>query len=90
MKEITAAAERDHTSIFFESPHRLTRALAEIAQVFPLEARICVARELTKMFEEVFVGTPTEAAAKFAGKTKGEITLVLSPLAPAPTSSSSG
>jgi len=88
LKEITAAAERDHTSIFFESPHRLARALAEISQVFPAEAQICVARELTKKFEEVFVGTPPEAAAKFAGKTKGEITLVLSPLAPAPASSS--
>ena len=88
MKEITAAAQRNHTSIFFESPHRLARALAEIAQVFPAEARICVARELTKKFEEVFVGPPVEAATKFAGKTKGEITLVLSPLAPAPSSSS--
>jgi len=32
----------------------------------------------------VFLGSPGEVAAKFAGKTKGEITLVLSPFPPSP------
>ena len=67
-------------SVYFESPHRITRALAEAAEVLPAEARIAVCRELTKKFEEVFVGTPAEAAAKFGENTKGEITLVISPL----------
>jgi 16S rRNA (cytidine1402-2'-O)-methyltransferase len=80
--ELTAAAARDHTSIYFESPHRLARSLLALTEIFPPASRVCVCRELTKKFEEVFLGSPAEAAAKFAGKTKGEITLVLSPFAP--------
>ena len=80
-KELLAAAGRGHTSVYFESPHRIARALAEAAEVLPAEARLAVCRELTKKFEEVFVGTPTEAAEKFGENTKGEITLVISPFA---------
>jgi len=54
--------------------------LAEAAETLPAEARIAVCRELTKKFEEVFVGTAPEAAAKFGENTKGEINLVISPL----------
>lgn len=79
-KELAAAAARDHTSVYFESPHRITRTLAEAAETLPAEARIAVCRELTKKFEEVFVGTAPEAATKFGENTKGEITLVISPL----------
>ena len=79
-KELAAAAARDHTSVYFESPHRITRTLAEAAETLPAAARIAVCRELTKKFEEVYVGTPTDAAAKFGENTKGEITLVISPL----------
>jgi len=82
MKELTVAATRDHTSIYFESPHRLSKTLAVLVEVFPANSRICVARELTKKFEEVFVGTPAEVAAHFGEKAKGEITLVLSPFSP--------
>jgi 16S rRNA (cytidine1402-2'-O)-methyltransferase len=79
-KELAAAAARDHTSVYFESPHRITRTLAEAAETLPAEARIAVCRELTKKFEEVYVGTPSDASAKFGENTKGEITLVISPL----------
>ena len=80
--ELAAAAARDHTSVYFESPHRLAKTLAVLVEVFPPDSRICVARELTKKFEEVFVGTPAEVAAHFGEKAKGEITLVLSPFCP--------
>ena len=79
-KELAAAAARDHTSVYFESPHRITRTLAEAAETLPAASRIAVCRELTKKFEEVYVGTPTDAAVKFGENTKGEITLVISPL----------
>lgn len=79
-KELTSAAIRGHTSVYFESPHRITRALAEAAEVLPADSQIAVCRELTKKFEEVFVGTPAEAAARFGENAKGEITLVISPL----------
>jgi len=79
-KELAEAAAREHTSIYFESPHRISRTLAEAAEILPADARIAVCRELTKKFEEVFVGTPAETAAKFSENTRGEITLVISPL----------
>ncbi len=82
LKELTVAATRDHTSVYFESPHRLSKTLAVLVEVFPPDSRICVARELTKKFEEVFVGTPAEVATHFGEKAKGEITLVLSPIRP--------
>jgi 16S rRNA (cytidine1402-2'-O)-methyltransferase len=82
LKELTLASKRDHTSVYFESPHRLSKTLAVLVEVFPANSRICVARELTKKFEEVFVGTPAEVAAHFGEKAKGEITLVLSPVHP--------
>jgi len=43
------------------------------------EAHVCVARELTKKFEEYCRGTPAELCAHYKGRpTKGEITLVIS------------
>jgi len=78
-KELARAAAKDHTSVYFESPHRISRTLQEIRELFSPESRVAVARELTKKFEEIFVGTPGEVAARFGEKTKGEITLVLSP-----------
>lgn len=78
-RELARAAARDHTSIYFESPHRIGRTLQEIREIFSPESRIALTRELTKKFEEVFVGTPEEVAARFGEKTKGEITLVISP-----------
>src|SRR5437773_7499847 len=50
-RELRAAAERDETAIFFESPYRLTKTLAACIDIMP-ERQLCVARELTKKFEE--------------------------------------
>ena len=79
-KELAQAAAREHTSIYFESPHRIVRTLAEATELLPKGAKVAVCRELTKKFEEIFVGSPAEAATKFGPNTKGEITLVISPL----------
>ena len=49
--ELNAAADRAETSVFFESPYRLTKTLAACAAIMP-ERPLCVARELTKKFEE--------------------------------------
>lgn len=71
------------TLVFFEGPSRLSESLADMAEV--LGAReAAVARELTKLHEEVRTGTLTELAAAYADKTpKGEITLVVAPPADA-------
>ena len=59
----------------FESPHRLAASLADMLQVLG-NRRIAVARELTKVHEEVFRGTIEEAIAHFQ-QPRGEFTLVI-------------
>jgi len=75
--EIARAAERPETSIYFESPHRLIRTLEALRDACPTR-RVCVARELTKAFEDYQRGTPETVLAHFlAHPPKGEITLLV-------------
>jgi 16S rRNA (cytidine1402-2'-O)-methyltransferase len=77
-RDLLAAAARDETSVFFESPHRLVRTLEVCALHFPAR-RVCVARELTKQFEEFRVGLPPELLAHYSAKpVKGEIVFLVS------------
>lgn len=76
--EIAAASARSETSIYFESPHRIERTLESLLTTCP-DRPICVARELTKTFEEYRRGTPAEVLAHFQKHPpKGEITLLIS------------
>jgi 16S rRNA (cytidine1402-2'-O)-methyltransferase len=77
-RELRAAAEREETSVYFESPYRLTKTLTVCAAIMP-ERQLCVARELTKKFEEFRRGTGTELLSHYESKSpKGEITFVIS------------
>jgi 16S rRNA (cytidine1402-2'-O)-methyltransferase len=77
-RELRAVTERDETAIFFESPYRLTKTLAVCIDIIP-ERQLCVARELTKKFEEFRRGTASELLAHYqAHPPKGEIVLVIS------------
>lgn len=77
--ELAAAAARDCTSVYFESPHRMIRSLEVLAEICP-ERPVCVARELTKTFEEFRRGTAAEVLAHFRNHPpKGEITFLVSP-----------
>ena len=77
-RELRAAADRAETTIFFESPYRILKTLAACAELMP-DRQLCVARELTKKFEEFRRGTATELVAHYEGRPpKGEITLVIS------------
>jgi 16S rRNA (cytidine1402-2'-O)-methyltransferase len=76
--EIALAAARSETSIYFESPHRIERTLEALHAACP-DRPVCVARELTKTFEEYRRGLPAEVLAHFQKHPpKGEITLVIS------------
>ena len=76
--EIALAAARSETSIYFESPHRIERTLEALHVACP-DRPVCVARELTKTFEEYRRGLPAEVLAHFQKHPpKGEITLVIS------------
>lgn len=61
--------------VFFESPHRLRAALADLATALG-DRRIAVCRELTKLYEEIFRGTAAEALEHFDAP-RGEFTVVV-------------
>lgn len=68
------------TLVFYEAPHRLTVALEDLLAEFGPERSLVVARELTKLHEEIFRGTVAEALQHFAGeKVRGELVLVVPP-----------
>ena len=68
----------ERTMIFYESPHRLLKALQQFSEYFGAERQVSVSRELTKIYEENIRGTITEVLAYFSEKTiKGEIVIVL-------------
>ena len=68
-------AHEQGTIVAFESPHRLLSSLSDMAQVLG-NRRIAIARELTKIHEEVFRGTIQEAMEYFQ-QPRGEFTLVI-------------
>jgi len=77
-RELRAAAEREETTVFFESPYRILKTLAACAEIMP-DRQLCIARELTKKFEEFRRGPGAELLAHYtAHPAKGEITLVIS------------
>lgn len=70
-------ASEERAIVIFESPHRLVRTLQDLAELLP-DRRAAVARELTKVYEEIDTGTVADLATRWAGReVKGEITLVL-------------
>lgn len=77
LARLKALREIEIPVVLYEAPHRFLKTLAAIEEVFG-EIPIVVARELTKQFEEIRVGTPSEQMAHFGGRAiKGEFTLVI-------------
>lgn len=76
-RELSAAGAREETSIFFESPYRLTKTLKASMEILQ-DRQLCVARELTKKFEEFQRGTAAELLAHYEARPpKGEIVLLI-------------
>ena len=71
------ALARRETSIFFESPHRIARSLGVLAELAP-DRQVCVARELSKKFEEYWRGSAAELSARAEKQPpRGEICLLV-------------
>jgi 16S rRNA (cytidine1402-2'-O)-methyltransferase len=64
-------------AVAFESPHRMVRSLGVLAEVLP-ERRLLLARELTKVHEELLRGTPGQLLELLGARSRGEFTLVIS------------
>jgi 16S rRNA (cytidine1402-2'-O)-methyltransferase len=68
------------TVVLFESPHRLVKLLDELSVACGADRRVAVARELTKLHEEVRRGTLEEVAGYYRGHPpRGEVTVVVAP-----------
>ena len=72
-------AEESRTIIFYESPHKLLKSLAQFGEYFGPERQISVSREISKLHEETIRGTVTEVLNHYTLKPpKGEIVVVVS------------
>ena len=75
MRALRDIAELPATLVLFEAPHRIRASLGDVLTVLG-DRQIAVCRELTKLYEEIFRGTVTEAIAHFSAP-RGEFTLVI-------------
>lgn len=78
VKRIEALINEPRTLVFYESPHRLIKTLTQLKEILNQERQVCVSREISKLHEENFRGSFTEAIEHFSAKTiKGEIVLTV-------------
>lgn len=76
-RALAELADERRTMVFFEAPHRIDKALVDMAAAFGGDRRGAVCRELTKTYEEVRRGSLDELARWAAEGVKGEITVVV-------------
>lgn len=77
LKEIAAS---DRASVFFESPHRIIRALDVLGKVLSKDRRIGLFRELTKLYEESIIGSAEEVLSTLLNnpeKQRGEFVVIV-------------
>ena len=76
-EHIEALTDETRTMIFYEAPHKLANTLKDFYEAFP-DRKLTIARELTKLHEEIIRTTTTKAYEKYSdGSLKGEIVLIL-------------
>jgi 16S rRNA (cytidine1402-2'-O)-methyltransferase len=74
----------ERTSVILESPQRLRATLEDLEQACGAARPVAVARELTKLHEEVWRGTLADAGVHFGGEVRGEVVVVLGGAEPPP------
>lgn len=71
-------SEEDRTVVLYESPHRLVKCLGQLEEFFGAERKVCVVREISKMFEEYKRGTAAEVKEYYEkNPPKGEIVIIV-------------
>ncbi|MBQ9286751.1 MAG: 16S rRNA (cytidine(1402)-2'-O)-methyltransferase [Bacteroidaceae bacterium] len=71
-------AEEKRTMVFYESPHRVVKALQQMAEVFGSDRPVAVCREISKLHEEVVRGSLADALAHFEEhEPRGEFAIVV-------------
>jgi len=74
---LTSIADDQRPAVAFDSPYRVLKSLAIVAEVLP-DRQLTVARELTKVHEQVLRGTASEVITALGDRARGEFTLVIS------------
>jgi 16S rRNA (cytidine1402-2'-O)-methyltransferase len=76
---IEAIGLEERTVVLFAAPGRVARDLAQLAEAMDGQRRVAIARELTKLHEEIWRGTVAEAVAHWGDleTTRGEFTVVI-------------
>ena len=78
-KKLQQISDEERTIVFYESPHKLNKTLAQLAELIEEDRTIAVCREMTKKFEETIRGTLKEVQQHFEENSpKGEFVIVLS------------
>lgn len=78
MSRLQFLSEMPYSVVLYESPHRLLKTLAQLAEVFGADRQASVSRELTKIFEETRRGSLAEVLAYFSEKpVKGEFVIII-------------
>ena len=73
-------ADFGHTLIFYESPYRIEKFVDDALEVFGGDRVVCIAKEISKMFERFFVGRLADVAAELKkSSTKGEFVVIIAP-----------
>lgn len=77
VKKLTMFCKETRTVIFYESPYRLLKFLADVLEILG-DRKVVIAREITKMYEEIYRGTVSQAIQKFTeSEPRGEFTIVI-------------
>ena len=72
-------SEETRTIIFYESPHKLLKSLAQFEEYFGSDRQISVSREISKLHEETIRGSVSQVLAHYTNKPpKGEIVVIVS------------
>ncbi|MCH2223646.1 MAG: 16S rRNA (cytidine(1402)-2'-O)-methyltransferase [Crocinitomicaceae bacterium] len=75
---LLAIEKEARTTVLYESPHRLIKCLKQVVEFMGADRKVCVAREITKMYEEFQRGTAEEVLAYYEAKPpKGEIVMII-------------
>lgn len=77
--KIKEIADADYTTVLYESPYRIVKLLNSLLEFCDEKRWICVARELTKKFEEIDRGQLYEIAERWRSKekVKGEFVVII-------------
>ncbi len=76
---LTYLAELPNTFVLYESPHRIAKLLGQLEECCGPDRQACVAREISKLYEEITTAPLSELRADYAARTKvrGEIVVVV-------------